>query len=97
MMSALSTGEVNQPRQSEQRIRPLEQKRADSQVPAVRYPLMNNNALVFALKKLVSKAHNSTRAIPSKTFIWLPFAGGISAFAVILPKPHGKLLKGWRQ
>jgi hypothetical protein len=23
----------------------------------------------------------------SKTFIWLPFAGGISAFAVILPKP----------
>ena len=25
----------------------------------------------------------------SKTFIWLPFAGGISAFAVILPKPMG--------
>jgi hypothetical protein len=27
--------------------------------------------------------------IPGKTFIWLPFAGGISAFAVILPKPMG--------
>jgi hypothetical protein len=24
--------------------------------------------------------------LPGKTFIWLPFAGGISAFAVILPK-----------
>jgi hypothetical protein len=27
--------------------------------------------------------------LPSKTFISLPFAGGISAFAVILPKPMG--------
>ena len=26
-------------------------------------------------------------ALPGKPFIWLPFAGGISAFAVILPKP----------
>ena len=25
--------------------------------------------------------------LPGKTFIWLPFAGGSSAFAVILPKP----------
>jgi hypothetical protein len=48
---------------------------------------------VFALKKLVSKfkAHITTCAIPSKTFIWLPFTGGMSAFAVILPKPLGKL------
>jgi hypothetical protein len=49
---------------------------------------------VFALKKLVSKfktQHITTGAIPSKTFIWLPFTGGISAFAVILPKPHGQL------
>ena len=48
---------------------------------------------VFALKKLVSKfkAHITTCAIPCKTFISLPFTGGISAFAVILPKPHGKL------
>ena len=28
-------------------------------------------------------------ALPGKAFIWLPFAGGISAFAVILPKPMG--------
>jgi hypothetical protein len=28
-------------------------------------------------------------ALPDKTFIWLPFAGGISPFAVILPKPMG--------
>src|ERR1700733_8008566 len=27
--------------------------------------------------------------LPRQTFIWLPFAGGISAFAVILPKPMG--------
>jgi hypothetical protein len=48
---------------------------------------------VFALQKLVSKfkAHITTCAIPSKTFIWLAFTGGMSAFAVILPKPHGKL------
>jgi hypothetical protein len=28
-------------------------------------------------------------ALPGKPFIWLPFAGGISAFAVILTKPMG--------
>ena len=28
-------------------------------------------------------------ALPGKAFIWLSFAGGISAFAVILPKPMG--------
>jgi hypothetical protein len=48
---------------------------------------------VFALKKLLSrfKAHITACAIPSKTFIWLPFMGRISAFAVILPKPMGSL------
>jgi len=48
---------------------------------------------VSALKKLVSKfeAHFTTCAISSKTFIYLPFTGGIAAFAVILPKDHGKL------
>jgi hypothetical protein len=56
---------------------------------------MNKNSLVlkvFSLEKSVSKfkAHISTCAIPGKAFIWLPFTGGISAFAVILPKPHGK-------
>ena len=29
------------------------------------------------------------RTLPGKTFIWLPFAGGISAFAVILPNAMG--------
>ena len=29
------------------------------------------------------------RTLPGKAFIWLPFAGGISAFAVILPNPMG--------
>jgi hypothetical protein len=27
------------------------------------------------------------RTLPSQSFIWLPFAAGISAFAVILPQP----------
>jgi hypothetical protein len=57
---------------------------------------MNENSLslkAFSLKKLVSKfkADISTCAIPGKTFTWLPFTGGISAFAVILPKPYEKL------
>jgi hypothetical protein len=45
---------------------------------------------VLALKKLGSKfnADISTGAITEKAFIWLPFTGGISAFAVILPKPR---------
>ena len=47
----------------------------------------------FALKKLVSefRTHITTAVVPSKTFIWLPFSGGISAFAVILPKCHASL------
>jgi hypothetical protein len=53
----------------------------------------NESMKVFALKKSVSKKaqHITTGAIPGKTFIWLTFTGGISAFAVILPKPHGQL------
>ena len=31
------------------------------------------------------KSRVSDRTHPGKAFIWLPFAGGISAFAVILP------------
>jgi hypothetical protein len=48
---------------------------------------------VFALKELVSKfkTHITTCVFPSKTLIWLPFFGGISAFAVILPKCHVSL------
>ena len=60
--------------------------------------IMNNrwrNAFmkVFAFKKLVPKfkAHIITCAIPGKIFLWLPFLGGISAFAVILPKPNEEL------
>ncbi len=49
---------------------------------------------VFALKKLVSKfkAHITTCAIASKTFIWLSFTGGMSAFAVILPTISARML-----
>jgi hypothetical protein len=50
------------------------------------------NALmkVFAPKKFLSEwmAHSIACAIPCKTFVYLPFTGGISAFAVILPKPR---------
>jgi hypothetical protein len=48
-----------------------------------------NALLILALKKLSWKydAPFSTGAISGKTFICLPFAGGMSAFAVILPKP----------
>jgi hypothetical protein len=56
---------------------------------------MNNrriNAImkVSALKKFASKfnAHFTNAGISRQTFIWLPFSGGISAFAVILPKPR---------
>jgi hypothetical protein len=43
----------------------------------------------IALQEPVSKLKGSVTdcTLPGKTFIWLPFAGGISAFAVILPKP----------
>ena len=49
----------------------------------------------IALQEPVSKLKGSVTGsvtdctLPGKTFIWLPFAGGISAFAVILPKPMG--------
>jgi hypothetical protein len=48
-----------------------------------------NNAI--ALQEPGSKLKGSLTdcALPGKTFIWLPFTGGISAFAVILPKPVG--------
>ena len=35
------------------------------------------------------KGRASACALPGKAFIWLLFAGGISAFAVVLPKPMG--------
>jgi hypothetical protein len=45
----------------------------------------------IALQEPVSnlKGRLTACALPGKAFIWLPFAGGISAFAVVLPKPMG--------
>jgi hypothetical protein len=84
-------------RQSRRAITAIETKKGRTLKSWRLLLLMNKNSLslkafhmkVFALKKLVSKfkAHITTRAIPGKTFIWLPFTGGLSAFAVILPKP----------
>jgi hypothetical protein len=44
---------------------------------------------IFPLKKLVSNfnARFTDGFSSGNTFIWLPFMGGISAFAVILPSP----------
>jgi len=47
------------------------------------------NAIALQEPGSKSKGSFSGCALPGKTFIWLPFAGGISAFAVILPKPIG--------
>jgi hypothetical protein len=49
---------------------------------------------VLALKKLIKLNAITTCTIPSKTFVSLPFMGGISVFAVILPKPHRETLDG---
>jgi len=45
----------------------------------------------IALREPVSKSKGPVTdyTLPGKTFIWLPFVGGISAFAVILQKPIG--------
>jgi hypothetical protein len=48
---------------------------------------MNAIALQEPPSELKGLATNGT--LPGQTFIWLPFAGGMSAFAVILPKPMG--------
>jgi hypothetical protein len=51
---------------------------------------MNAIMKVSALKNFASRfnAHFTNGGVSRKTFIWLPFTGGISAFAVILPKPR---------
>jgi hypothetical protein len=46
---------------------------------------MNAIALQEPVSKLKGPVIDCT--LLGKTFIWLPFAGAISAFAVILPKP----------
>ena len=45
----------------------------------------------IALQEPVSKLDGPVTdyPLPGEAFIWLPFLGGISAFAVILPKPMG--------
>jgi hypothetical protein len=45
----------------------------------------------IALQEPGSKLKGSVTdcTLPGETFIWLPFAGWISGFAVILPKPMG--------
>jgi hypothetical protein len=48
---------------------------------------MNAIALREPVSKLKGPFLDCT--LPGKAFIWLPFAGGMSAFAVILPKPMG--------
>jgi hypothetical protein len=49
----------------------------------------NMNAVVLQEPVLKLKGPATDCTLPGKTFIWLPFAGGISAFSVILPKPMG--------
>jgi hypothetical protein len=53
----------------------------------IRSNIMNAIAIQEPGSKL--KGRVTDRTLPGKAFIWLPFAGGISAFAVILPKPMG--------
>ena len=48
---------------------------------------MNAIALQEPGSKLKGPVTDCT--LRGQSFIWLPFAGGISAFAVILPKPMG--------
>ena len=48
---------------------------------------MNAIALQERVSKL--KGADTDCTLPGKTFIWLPFVGGISAFAVILPERMG--------
>jgi hypothetical protein len=45
----------------------------------------------IALQEPVSKLNGSFTdyTLPGQTFVWLPFVGGISAFAVILPNAMG--------
>jgi hypothetical protein len=46
---------------------------------------MNANALREPVSKLKESLTDCT--LSGQTFVCLPFAGGVSAFAVILPKP----------
>jgi hypothetical protein len=47
------------------------------------------NAIAFQEPVSKLKGPVTDYTLPGRTFISLPFVGGISAFAVILPKPIG--------
>ena len=47
------------------------------------------NAIAFQEPVSKLKGPVTDYALPGKTFIWLPFVGGVSAFAVILQKSIG--------
>jgi hypothetical protein len=72
----------------------IEQENRRYELERTNRPETNNkwmNAFpILSLKKFVSKfeADLSAGGTLRETFIWLPFAGGMSAFAVILPKPR---------
>jgi hypothetical protein len=77
----MKTGFIEQENRRHHLVRSNRPKTNDARMNAV---------LISALKKFVSKftAQLRTGTISRNTFIWLPFTGGISAFAVILPKPR---------
>jgi hypothetical protein len=60
---------------------------------------MNAFTKVFPLNKLASKitVRSTDGASSGNTFIWLPFAGGISAFAVILPSPKARFQRNFAE
>jgi hypothetical protein len=60
---------------------------------------MNAFMKVFPLKKLVSTitVRFTDGASSGNTFIWLPFTGGISAFAVILPSPKARFQRNFAE
>ena len=72
----------------------IEQENRRYELERTNRPETNNQSMnafpILSLKKFVSKfeANLSAGATSRETFIWLPFAGGMSAFAVILPKPR---------
>lgn len=63
------------------------------------YSALPGRGLAFYRGFIMEKL--STTDKPGKTFIWLPFTGGLSAFAVILPSPmetlEGNIVKAQKQ
>jgi len=59
------------------------------------YSALPGRGLAFYRGFIMEKL--STTDKPGKTFIWLPFTGGLSAFAVILASPMGSLRGKYRE